>query len=147
MFRKLFMAKLIVTLLFIGPAFKPGNEHPDLNTAVKHKLISYTITGNFQKSNILKPVVLNICNLKKFTVLIDINSGLELNASDGRYQNMLITKSELIKLNPLEKRTIELYSKSTEPFDMAPDSRTTYTSVNIASSGFFDLAKLKLKSK
>jgi hypothetical protein len=141
------MAKLIVTLLFIGPAFKPGNEHPDLNTAVIHKLISYTITGNFQKSNYLKPIVLNIRNLKKFPVLIDINSGLELKANDSRYQNMVITKSEIIKLNPLEKKTIELYGKSTEPFDMAPGSRTTYISVNIASSGFFDLAQFKLKSK
>ena len=137
MLRKLFMAKLIITLLFIGPAFKPGNEHPDLNTAVKHKLISYTITGNFQKSNYLKPVILNILNLKKFHVLIDINSGLELKANDSRYQNMVITKSEIIKLNPLEKKTIELYGKSTEPFDMAPDIRTTYSSVNLATYSFF----------
>jgi len=141
------MAKLIVTFLFIGPAFKPGNEHPDLNTAVKHKLISYTITGNTQSSNALKPLVLNIRNLKKFPVLIDINNGLELKASDSRYQNIVVTKNEIIKLNPLEKKTIELYGKSTEPFDMPPDIRTTYTSVNIASSGFLDLAQLKLKSK
>lgn len=130
MFRKLILVKLFLTIIFIGPAFKPGNEHPDLNSAAKNKLITYTITGNINSSHYQKPVILTIQNLKKFPVLVDINNGLELKASDNRYQNMVITKDEIIKLNPLEKKTIELYGKSTEPSDRVPDSKTTYTSGN-----------------
>jgi len=141
------MAKLIVTFILIGPAFKPGNEHPDLNTAVKNKLISCTINGNPNSSHYLKPVIITIRNLKKFPVVVDIDNGLILKANDSSYQNMVITRNEIITLNPLEKKSYELYGMCTEPSDKAPDSKTTYSSGNLAPAGLLEVTKLIQKSK
>ena len=147
MIHKLIFAKLLLTMLFIGPAFKPGNEHPDLNTAAKNKLISFTINGNVNSSHYIKPVVINIQNLKNTSVLVRIDNGLELKANDSSYQNMIITKEELIVLNPLEKKTFELYGMCTEPSDKAPDGKTTYSSGKLASAGLCEVTQLIQKSK
>jgi hypothetical protein len=142
LFNKLFLAKILLSLLFFSPAFKSGNEHPDLKTAVKNHLISYTLTGNIKSSHYQKPVLLTLQNLRKANVTIGIDNGMELRANDSSYQNMVITKSELICLKPLEKKTIELYGMCTEPSDRAPDAKTIYMPANMASAGLKEVTGL-----
>lgn len=124
------MKNSISTILFIfllaritsvyGAALK-------LNEALQSKKISCAIHGNSSSTHYLEPIILEVTNTSNEPVSVSIENGDLFIPSDSNKQNIVVTASELLVLQPKGKKTIKVKGMCTEPNDASGNGETVYT--------------------
>lgn len=129
---------LVLAVLSIAATRKPSVEPTfDLNAALEKGYVDVAITGNPESSHYLKPVVIELRNLRSEPVSIRIPNGLQLHSPD--VQDVIVTKEEMIALAPNEKKRHEAYAMCTQQSLSASNSDSKFTVGEVATG---DLASL-----
>ena len=129
---------LVLAVLSIAATRKPSVEPTfDLNDALEKGYVDVAITGNPESSHYLKPIIIELQNLRSEPITIRIPNGLQFHAPD--VQDVIVTKEEMIALAPNEKTTRDIYAMCTEQSLSASNSDSNFKVGDIATG---DLAKL-----
>ena len=137
---------IILVLLGIFILSKPQAEYT-LKDAIAKNIISCTVNGNSNSTHYSKPLIINIKNKKNTNIKIKINNGLQFIPVDSNYQNIVITRHELLVLNGYENKEVVLYGMCTENYDRAPSKNVEYKTSIIADEGLSKLSKFIEKKK
>lgn len=134
---------LISALLFFGFSKKEKElATTDLSEAVANSQVKCIVAGNSSSTHYYKPLIAKISNNRNKVLAIRIPAGFQFEAHDPKYQNMLVTKTEIIKLNPNQTRKLEISAMCTEAGDHSPNPESGYNPGKIASGSLFKLASL-----
>ena len=130
---------LVLAVLTIAATRKPSVEPTfDLNAALEKGHVDVAITGNPESSHYLKPIIIELKNLKSDPINVRIPNGLQLHAQD--VQDVIVTKEEMITLAPNEKTSREVYAMCTQQYLSASNSESTFTVGTLASGDLATLA-------
>jgi len=119
-----------------------AGDYLTLNEAAAKNMISYKISGNESSTHYLKPVKLIVKNLRNEELKLIIKLGTIITPDDSEYQNIIVTKEELICLSPLKEKVFEIYGMCTEPGDIAPDISAVYRFENKINEKLLPLLRL-----
>ena len=137
------MNRPLIFLLAIGLticfSFKNSPSVISLETALKEKRVQITALGNADGTHYTVPIELQVKNTQATPVQIVIDNGLMFEAAEAEYQNMLVTKKEIIELAANQTRKIAIHGMCTEHSDRAPGKTTAY---KLGKKAPDDLAKL-----
>lgn len=98
-----------------------------LHEALKSKKIIGSIHGNSSSTHYLEPVVLELTNISSEPISISIEDGDMFIPSDSDKQNIVVTASQLLVLQPKEKKAVNVKGMCTEPNDGSGSNETIYT--------------------
>ncbi|MGZ5243157.1 MAG: hypothetical protein ACXWDO_01920 [Bacteroidia bacterium] len=104
----------------------PDNKTLTLENAIKNGSISCTYIANSKSPHYVKPLLLTVKNRKHTPTVFKIEPGQQFFPQDESYQNLIVTRENLVTLKPNEQKTVEIYAMCTEANDAAPGSETTY---------------------
>lgn len=117
-----------------------------LVTAFNEDLIeSPIIQGTGRHNGKCISITLKSKQSKRLT--IQIESGWMLIAVESRYQNMLITDSLPVVLEPLEEKTVLVYAMCTQSYDASPSSTCLFTLGDYAPEPLATLAHYIFRKK
>jgi len=137
---------LFLAVLSIAATRKPSVEPTfDLNAALEKGYVDVAITGNPESSHYLKPVIIELQNLKSEPLTIRIPNGLQLHAPD--VQDVIVTKEEMITLAPNEKTSHEIYAMCTQQSLSASNSDSKFEVGKVATGDLATLTAEIQKSK
>lgn len=131
---------------FLGLSFASANT-VKLNDAIKSNMISASIHGNGNSTHYLEPVVLELANNGGTAVSILIENGDMFIPADSNKQNIVVTSSELIVLQPKTKKAIPVKGMCTEHNNASGDESTVYTFKPVANEKLKKLAKFISEKK
>lgn len=123
------MRNLILFFLFVSIF---GNQNISgaalkLNEAIKTKKINCIIHGNSSSTHYLEPIILEVSNTGNEPISIAIESGDMFIPTDSNKQNIVATVSDLLVLQPKEKKFEKIKGMCTERNDGAGNDETIYT--------------------
>ncbi len=98
-----------------------------LHEALKSKKITGVIHGNSSSTHYLEPVVLELANISNEAVTIAIEDGDLFIPTDSNKQNIVVTASQLLVLQPKEKKAVKVKGMCIEPSDGSGNDGTIYT--------------------
>ena len=93
---------------------------------MKEKLISTNFIGNENSPHYHAPILAELKNISSGPLAVEIPSGTVFKAGIDEYQNIVVTKTELISLKPDEEREILLTGMCIENGDDGPGSHVSY---------------------
>ncbi len=98
-----------------------------LNDAIKSKKINCVIHGNGASTHYLEPIILEVSNASNEIISVSIETGDMFIPSDSNKQNIVVTASELLVLQPKTIKTLKIKGMCTEQNDGAGSDVTLYT--------------------
>ena len=129
---------LVFAVLSIAATRNPSVEPTfDLNAALEKGYVDVAITGNPGSSHYLKPIIVELHNLRSEPISVRIPNGLQFYAPD--VQDVIVTKEEMIALGPNESTSHEIYAMCTQQSLSASNSDSNFKVGAIATG---DLAEL-----
>ncbi len=135
------MQKFVLTAtLFYG--FTCHADTLTLTDALHNSKLTCQFEGNGNSTHYLQPIQLNIANSENRVYTIVIENGQQFISSNAALQNLVLTKREVIKLAPFQKRTVPLTAMCTEMSDAAPVSKVPYTPTTMANGRLLELTQL-----
>jgi len=118
---------ILLLLLFAGNIFNASANTLKLNDAIQSKKISCSIHGNSSSTHYLEPVVLELTNNSNEVLSIVVSGGEMFIPTDSNKQNILVTHTELLVLQPKEKNSFKIKGMCTERNDASGNDQTVYT--------------------
>lgn len=97
-----------------------------LESAVKAGKLTCTMQNNPGYSHYSKCLLLEVQNKSGQLLNIEIPAGMQVSPNDSSYQNLVLTETQFVSLQPSERKKIELYAMCTEPSDHAPGGNTVH---------------------
>lgn len=94
-----------------------------------------------------KCILLWIKNKLKRKVKVAVEPGWTFIAKESRYQNMIVTDSLMIVLDPLEEKETLVFAMCTQSYDASPNSSTYYTLGDYAQEPLATLAHYIYQNK
>lgn len=141
-FRNFFVALFIL----ITPVIR--GEGLTLSDAIKKGLVKAVITGNshdsiknYSSSYYGPCLLLNLQSSAKTTLNLRIESGRFLETADTSEQRMMITRDELIALQPFKKKSMSLYVMCTQMHDQSPGNESVLTLGKMAEGNLLTMAQ------
>jgi hypothetical protein len=118
--------QLVLPAIFwlLQPAY--STEPIDLDKAIQTDVIRAEFNGNEESTHYLKPLLIDLENLKNKKVVIRIISGYRFESNDSNVQDIITTAEELIALNPHEKRQIPVSGMCIQHYNAAPESTDSF---------------------
>ncbi|MDB5227316.1 MAG: hypothetical protein JWN78_1509 [Bacteroidota bacterium] len=98
-----------------------------LNEAIKNKKISCYIHGNGASTHYLEPVIAEFTNTGSDPLELTVEDGDMFIPADSTRQNIVVTGSAIITLQPHQKKTVAFKGMCTEQQDRSGDDETVYT--------------------
>lgn len=120
----IFLLTGIIHLTLLPMAFSSPLK---LNEALKSKKVNCVIHGNNASTHYLEPIVLEISNTSNELVSIAIEDGDMFIPADSNKQNIVVTSSELLVLQPKTKKIINIKGMCTEHNDGSGNDATMYS--------------------
>lgn len=122
------LQSILIPVLLLLPFFSINNatEIHTLEEAVQKNLVSYSFSGNGESPHYVRPLIAKLTNKSSKPIQVEIGSGLEFEAGDAGYQNLVVTNSRSIYLAPGKEEEVPLYAMCTEPADKAPRAESVY---------------------
>lgn len=117
----------LLIFIFSSVLVFADNEPLNLQSAVKKKLIDCKFSGSSASPHYYKPLIAKFQNLTSDLVKLKIPNGQIFISSDSTYQNLIVTKSELLVLKAKESLNVEIFSMCMERRDKAPVDNVFYT--------------------
>ena len=114
----------ILILTFSPPAIAVTLK---LNEALKSKKVNCVIHGNSSSTHYLEPVVLEVSNTSNELVSIAVEDGDMFIPSDSNLQNIVVTSSQVLVLQPKSTKTVNIKGMCTEHTDGSGNSSTIYS--------------------
>ena len=133
------MLATLLSLLLSPPLWAIPNSIT-LEEALQKKLVTATITG--KGSYYGQSIVLELKSNSRDNLNITLEAGRRLNCVYDSIQDMLITKSEIMALLPLEKKKLTIYAMCCEKTDHTPGSTSVFNLGAMAQSQLVKLAVL-----
>ncbi len=119
-----------------------------LQEAINNGIITCSFKGNPESTHYLKPLTVKIKNNTKKDISIKIENGLQFEASDSAYQNVILTNDIIVNIPATYSRTKALYGMCTEKTDAAPTSSDLkYNFKGKAKGKLLELTKLIKENK
>jgi hypothetical protein len=118
-----------------------------IEEALKTGSIKYTAKGNSESTHYITPIIIHIENLKGKTLKIMIENGRLFTSISPSFQNLIITKKELIVLAPNEKKTIVLYAMCTQKNNSSPSDDVNYKVDKMADNNLLTISRCIEKNK
>src|SRR5665213_469955 len=106
------MKKIIIGVLFmmINLSQTFAGNTLTLADAISRNMIRCIITGNDSSVHYVRPLLLDIQNISDAAVDINIENGREFLSDKDQTQNLVVTKGEILKLKPNERKKYSIYS-------------------------------------
>jgi hypothetical protein len=98
-----------------------------LHEALKSKKVNCVIHGNNASTHYLEPIVLEVSNTSNEVLSIAIENGDMFIPADSNKQNIVVTSTELLVLQPKTKKTINIKGMCTEHSDGSGNESTIYS--------------------
>jgi len=95
--------------------------------ALAKNKVEVKILENPESTHYHTPLILEITNITNTSLSLDLNNGTVLEANKAEFQNFIVTKHLLVKLNPNETKKTLIYAMCIEQFDLAPNNDVMYT--------------------
>lgn len=121
------MKPIFISLLILLSLSIFAQEKINLEDAIKQNKIQANCKGNDKSVHYLKPLVVDMKNLQNHIIQIWIESGTYFASSPAEYQDITVTESQLITLNPNESKIVEISGLCTEASLAAPGSAVNYS--------------------
>lgn len=119
---------ILYFIVFISCWGKQGfSSTLKLNEALSSNKIKGFIHGNGASTHYLEPIVLELSNVSNEPVSVAVDDGDLFIPADSNKQNIVVTASELMVLQPKEKRTVKVKGMCTESNDGVGNDQTTYS--------------------
>lgn len=130
---------IISTMALILLAFSKMSTSISLQEAIDQRLVKVKITslGTYQGESTL----MEIQNLSKKDLKIEIEPGRKLLADDDKYQNLLVVKQEEVIVNAGKQVMKKIVGFCCESNDAGPNTKVKYTTKNLADNGLVMLAR------
>lgn len=111
---------------FLCSSFLPAGESMSLRDAIQTGAVKCTITGNIESTHYIKPIIAEIKNRRNVPLNIRIQAGDRFYPEDSSYQNMIVSRQEMIALNAGGTVKVSLHAMCTENHDRAPGQDVRY---------------------
>lgn len=131
----------LIIVLAISYCFTGTENNLLLDKAIKDNIISFKALGYQRGTHYTLPIEIEVKNNSKKAINLEVPSGTMFIAEDSAYQNMLVTKTEVIALNPGKTKTVPIHGMCTEHSDIAPGPNNSYTYSGTASNNMIQLAR------
>lgn len=120
-------------------AFSNMNTSIDLQEAIDNKMVKIKITslGTYQGESAL----MEIQNISKTDLNIEIEPGRKLNADDDKYQNLLVVKQEQLIVKAGKHSIKKVVGFCCESNDAGPNTKVKYTTKELADKNLVLLAR------
>lgn len=141
---KIILLSGLITVTFLSFSFKKIKKEDtivDIKDAVANAQIQCEIKGNASSTHYNQPLIAKLKNTRNKVLAIRIPAGFQFEAQEPAFQNMLVTKTEIIKLNPNQTRNIEISAMCTEANDAGPTAQTIYVPGKKADGTLLKLAE------
>ena len=133
---------ILFLFLFFQSLVSGSEKILSIKDALAKNVIKCNFTGNSNSPHYYQPLILSITNNDNEPIKVKIDNGQKFIASDESFQNLVLTKHELIALSPGETKKLELFSMCIESHDHAPLDRINYTLGEMASGSLLKLTLL-----
>lgn len=140
------MIRLAVLLVLISTTVY-AEEIISVIDASKKGIISCTFKGNSNSTHYITPLTGSIKNLKNKTISIIVENGRTFIAEDSSYQNVIITKEQLIVLQPGQKKTYIFHAMCIESSDRSPGDLVAYNIGPMANEKLCKMTKFIQENK
>jgi hypothetical protein len=142
------MKKLMVIGFFMNVASLVYSQTPiNFTEAWQKKQIEASFKGNDKSVHYIKPLVITIKNLQKTALHILLESGTYFASEPLDYQDITITEDLIVKLQPNQSQTLEVYGVCTEAGNAAPGATVSYAPSPAPKPEFAILAKYLAQEK
>ncbi len=137
----------VFILFFLTTSMSNAVETVKLKDAIKLGKIKSAMHGNSESPHYMKPLILELENLLNEPVIISVETGLEFNAVDTNYQDLIVVQAELISLKPVEKKAAQIFSMCTKLNRSGPITKVPYEPSSMAEGGMMQIAQFIEKNK
>ncbi len=120
------MVKEIFILFICFFGWKNQTTANSISQLIADKKIEYKITVNEKSTHYIAPFVCELKNNSTSVLEINIPAGLQLIAGDSSFQNFVITRNLLAKVDKGESKKIPLSAMCIEQNDVAPYGSAIY---------------------
>jgi hypothetical protein len=114
---------MVMSMAFAYKHYAEENE-ASLLAAIKAGKISCIMENNPGYSHYSKCLLMKLQNKTSQVVQIELPAGLQVSPTDSSYQNLVLTETQFVSLQPSESKKIALFAMCTEPNDHAPGEST-----------------------
>ncbi|MDX1462311.1 MAG: hypothetical protein R3359_04580 [Marinirhabdus sp.] len=104
----------------------------DLEWAISNNIIQYNLQGNDESPHYYQPLRLSVTNLTDSPIQIRVPNGQQFKSVDSTYQDIVVTKEELIAVGPRANKQTPIFGMCTEKFNPAPNTDVSYTTNGVA---------------
>ena len=134
---------LLTLLVVICTSFKTTYHLKiiDLDYAIQQQMIQYTVIGTLDSPHYIKPISITLENKHGNNFLLKIPSGYTFTSKDTTYQDIIITKEEVIAVTKNKPITRDLYGMCIQKYQSAPNEEIEYTANGITKGKLNQIAK------
>lgn len=147
-FQKTVLWVLIAIVWILQTASGAIIESITLKDAMAKGLVKISIVA--ADTDTLKPfssyygscLKINLLSSSAKTMTVKIENGYFLQPADSLDQRMIVTKEELITLNPKQKKSVKLFAMCTQMHHSSPDELSKYSLASKSNGPLYDLIQL-----
>lgn len=143
----LFVFVGVLLLTASKPVDQAKDPSIDIATAVSEQKIELSVTGNDESPHYYQPLIVNLKNLTRDEVVINIKNGQLFKSTDPEVQDIIVTQEEMIVLKGYDHISQPIFGMCVQQFNSAPSGIKEYKLDSIATENLASIANQIEKQK